>query len=167
MKVNLKRIAESSMLLAIGTVLSLPIFTFQGRWALGGGVTVCSMLPLVMLAWRYGTKWGVFSALVYSVLQLVLGLGNLQYLPNFSSIAAVVLLDYIAAFGVIGFSAAFFRVFENRRLALVVGIVVTFLGRFVCHFISGIIIWEALFPNALDWAPTVWSRAYNASYILP
>ena len=65
MKVNLKRVAESSMLIAVGTALSL--FTFKGPWALGGGITVCSMLPLVMLAWRYGTKWGVFSALVYSL----------------------------------------------------------------------------------------------------
>ncbi len=167
MKVNLKRIAESSMLIAIGTVLSLSIFTFKGPWVYGGGITVCSMLPLVMLAWRYGTKWGVFSALVYSLLQLVLGISNVQYMPNAASAAAVILLDYVAAFCVIGFSAAFCNVFKNRRLALVVGIAVTFFGRFVCHFISGIIIWEALFPNELGWAPTVWSLAYNASYMLP
>lgn len=167
MKSNLKRIAESSMLLAIGTVLSLPFFTFKGPWALGGGITVCSMLPLVMLAWRYGTKWGVFSALVYSLLQLVLGLNNLQYMPNAASIAAVILLDYIAAFGVIGFSAVFAHRCKNARTALILGIIVTFLGRFACHFISGLVIWEALWPNELGWAPAIWSLAYNSSYMLP
>ena len=91
----------------------------------------------------------------------------MQYLPNAISMAGVILLDYIAAFGMIGFSAVFRRVFKNRRPALVVGIAVTFFGRFICHFISGIVIWEALLPNGLGWAPVIWSLAYNGSFMLP
>jgi len=49
----------------------------------------------------------------------------------------------------------------------VTGIVITFFGRFLFHFISGVLIWEALWPNGLGWAPTVWSLAYNGSYMLP
>ncbi|MEG0941755.1 MAG: energy-coupled thiamine transporter ThiT [Oscillospiraceae bacterium] len=162
---TVKRMAESAMLIAIATVLSL--FTFQGPWALGGGITVCSMLPLVMLAHRHGTKWGIVSALIFSVLQLFLGISNVQYAPTFLSAAGVVLLDYILAFTVLGFSACFNNVIKNRRTAIVVGIVVTFFGRFVCHFLSGVLIWEALMPNALGWAPFVWSLAYNGSYMLP
>ncbi|MEG1404583.1 MAG: energy-coupled thiamine transporter ThiT [Oscillospiraceae bacterium] len=162
---TVKRMAESAMLIAIATVLSL--FTFQGPWALGGGITVCSMLPLVMLAHRHGTKWGIVSALIFSVLQLFLGISNVQYAPTFLSAAGVVLLDYILAFTVLGFSACFNNVIKNRRTAIVVGIVVTFFGRFVCHFLSGVLIWEALMPNELGWAPFVWSLAYNGSYMLP
>ena len=165
MKVNLKRIAESSMLIAVGTVLSL--FTFQGPWVLGGGITFCSMLPLVMITQRYGTKWGLFSSLVYSLLQLLLGLDNVQYMPTAISAVAVVLLDYVLAFTMIGFSASFNRFFEDGRLALVVGICVTLFGRFICHFISGLVVWEAIFPNELGWAPALWSLAYNSSYMLP
>ncbi len=153
------------MLIAVGTVLSL--FTFKGPWVLGGGITFCSMLPLVMIAQRYGTRWGLFSALVYSLLQLLLGLSNVQYMPTVASAVAVVLLDYVAAFSLIGFSASFNRFLKDHRLALVVGIAVTFLGRFVCHFISGLVLWEAIFPNELGWAPAVWSLAYNSSYMLP
>ena len=58
------------VLIAIGTVLSL--FEFSGPWALGGGITVCSMLPLVLICHRHGTKWGICSALVYGVLHLEL-----------------------------------------------------------------------------------------------
>ena len=165
MKTKLRQIAESAILVAIGTVLSL--FTFQGPWALGGGITVCSMLPLVMIAQRHGTKWGVLSALVYSVLQLLLGINNVQYAPTALSVAGIIVFDYILAFTVIGFSASFNSIVKDRRKAIVLGIVVTFLGRFVCHFISGVIVWEALFPNELGWAPAVWSLAYNGSYMLP
>ncbi|NCB74147.1 MAG: energy-coupled thiamine transporter ThiT [Clostridia bacterium] len=165
MKTKLRQLAESAILVAIGTVLSL--FTFQGPWALGGGITVCSMLPLVMIAQRHGTKWGVLSALVYSVLQLLLGMNNVQYAPTALSVAGIIVFDYILAFTVIGFSASFNSIVKDRRKAIVLGIVVTFFGRFLCHFISGVIVWEALFPNELGWAPAVWSLAYNGSYMLP
>ncbi|PKM72720.1 MAG: energy-coupled thiamine transporter ThiT [Firmicutes bacterium HGW-Firmicutes-16] len=165
MKTKLKRIADSAMLIAIGTVLSL--FTFQGPWLLGGGITVCSMLPLVMIAQRYGTKWGIFSSLIYSVLQMFIGLNNVQYAPTALSAAGVVVFDYILAYTVLGFSACFNNLIANRRKAIVLGILVTFSGRFLCHFISGVLIWEALFPNELGWASPVWSLVYNASYMIP
>ena len=52
---GLRRLVECAVLIAIGTVLSL--FEFSGPWALGGGITVCSMLPLVLICHRHGTKW--------------------------------------------------------------------------------------------------------------
>ena len=165
MNSTLKRIAESAMLIAIGTVLSL--FTFQGPWALGGGITVCSMLPMVMIAQRYGTKWGILTSLVYGALQIVIGFNNVQYAPTALSAAGIIIFDYILAYTVLGFSACFNNIVSDRRKAIVLGIIVTFTGRFFCHFFSGLIIWEALFPNELGWAPPIWSLAYNGSYMLP
>ena len=165
MRFNLRRLTESALLIAIGTVLSL--FTFQGPWALGGGITICAMLPLVLIAFRYGTGWGVLSALVYSVVQLLLGLSNVQYAPDALTAIGIIFLDYILAYSVIGFSACFKNVVKDRRWAIVLGIVVTFFARFVCHFLSGVIIWEALWPNELHWASWLWSLAYNGSYMLP
>jgi len=165
MNSSIRKIAESAVLIAIGTVLSL--FTFKGPWALGGGITFCSMLPLVMIAQRHGTKWGIMSALVYSLLQLLLGLNNVQYAPTALAAAGIVLFDYILAFTVLGFSACFNGVVRDRRKAIVLGIIATFFGRFLCHFVSGVIIWEAIMPNSLGWAPALWSLAYNGSYMLP
>ncbi|MGI5985083.1 MAG: energy-coupled thiamine transporter ThiT [Clostridiales bacterium] len=165
MKSTPKRIAESAMLIAIGTILSL--FEFKGPWALGGGITVCSMLPLVLIAHRYGTKWGILSALVYSVLQMVLGMKNVQYAPTALSAAGIIVFDYILAYTALGFSACFNNIFADRRKAIILGIIVTFLARFLCHFISGLLIWEVLFPNELNWAPLIWSLSYNASYMIP
>lgn len=161
----LKRLVECALLIAIGTVLSL--FDFKGPWALGGGITVCSMLPLVMIAHRHGTRWGVLSALIYSVIQMLLGLSNVQYAPDALTAAGIILLDYILAFTVIGFSACFNSVIKDRRWSIVTGIAVTFFVRFVCHFFSGVLIWEAMWPNELGWASAVWSLAYNGSFMLP
>ena len=96
-RLGLRRLVECAVLIAIGTVLSL--FEFSGPWALGGGITVCSMLPLVLICHRHGTKWGICSALVYGVLQMFLGMKNVMYGQNFWQVLAIILLDYVVAFG--------------------------------------------------------------------
>ena len=160
-----RRLVESAVMIAIGTVLSM--FPFSAPWAFGGGVTICSMLPLVIIAHRYGTKWGLFTAFVYSVLQLILGVSNVQYATSFIMAVGIVLLDYTIAFTVIGLSACFNGVIKNRLVSIVVGIVFTFALRFGCHFISGWIIWEALWPNDVGLASPMYSLVYNGGYMLP
>ena len=36
----------------------------------GGSVTACSMLPILIIAYRYGTKWGLFTAFAAVMLHL-------------------------------------------------------------------------------------------------
>ena len=163
--IRLRRLVESAMMLAIATVLSM--FPFQGPWALGGGITVCSMLPLVVLSWRYGCKWGVFAAFVYSLLQMVLGIQNVQYADSVPTAILIILFDYVLAFSVIGLAGMFKGRLGNPRLELVLGIVLTFLVRLGCHYVSGVGVWEVLWPNELGWAAPIWSIAYNASYMIP
>jgi len=165
MKQNTKRLVESALLIAMGTVLSL--FPFSGPWVLGGGITICSMLPLVLLSYRYGMKWGVFSAVIYAVLQMLLGFQNVQYAQTVMQAVAIILFDYIVAFGVIGLAPIFDRFTTSRVKSLALGVPFVMLLRFACHFYTGVVIWEALWPNELGWAAPVWSLAYNASYMLP
>ena len=160
-----KALVESALMVAIGTVLSL--FPFSSPWALGGGITVCSMLPLVLISWRYGLGWGTFTAFVYSLIQLVLGISNVQYADSAVTAVLIVLLDYVIAFSVIGLSAMLKGRLNHPRLELVLGIAVTFLVRLACHYASGVMVWEILFPNELGWAAPIWSIAYNASYMIP
>ncbi len=164
MNLKTKRLVESAIMLAVALLLSL--ISFQGPWALGGSITVCSMLPLVFIAHRYGTKWGVFTAFVYSLLQLVMGMNNVYYASSFLMAVGIILLDYTLPFTAIGFSALFNGLISNRRTSLLVGIFVTFFIRFLCHFASGWMIWELLWPNELGWAAPIWSLAYNGSYML-
>jgi len=165
MKLSIRQIVESALMIAIASVLSL--ITFTGPWPLGGGITVCSMLPMVLIAHRFGTVAGITASLVYGVIQMLLGFNNVQYATNFLMAVGIIAFDYIFAFGVIGLSAVFNRVIKNKLVSILTGIVFTFTLRFGCHFISGWWIWEALWPNELGWAAPIWSLAYNASYMLP
>ena len=165
MKITTRQLVESAIMIAIGTILSM--ITIASPWKLGGGITVCSMLPLVILSFRHGTKVGVFASCVYGLIQMIIGFSNVQYATNFVMAMGIVLFDYIVAFGVVGFSAVFKPVMKNRLLSIISGVVFTFTLRFVCHFGTGVWIWEALWPNELGWAASLWSLAYNASYMLP
>ena len=162
---RVRRLVESAVMLAIAVVLSL--FPFSSPWALGGGITVCSMLPLVILSWRYGCLWGTFAAFVYSLLQMLLGIQNVQYADSVATAILIILFDYVLAFSVIGLSSIFKGRLGRPRLELVIGITVTFLVRLACHYISGVVVWEVLWPNELGWAAPVWSIAYNGSYMIP
>ena len=119
MNLTTRRMVESAILIAVGTVLS--IFSFRGPWALGGSVTICSMLPLAIIAWRHGTRWGLISAFIYAVVQMMLGFGNVGYGRNAVQMLMIVLLDYIVAFTVIGFSAMFKGRVKDHKLAAVLG----------------------------------------------
>lgn len=156
-------LTESAILIAIGSVLSeIPKIDFP----LGGGLTICSMLPLVLLSFRFGWKRGLISALAYSLIQLVLGLNNVQYATGALMAAAIVLLDYVVPYTLIGLAGAFDRAEWGRRNSMIAGTVVTFLLRLACHFITGWMIWDALWPNEFGWAGPVYSIAYNGSYML-
>ena len=75
-RLTVRWLVESAIMIAIGTILSeFPKIDFP----LGGGLTICSMLPLVLISWRYGVGRGLIAAVAYSLLQLLLGMNNVQY----------------------------------------------------------------------------------------
>lgn len=165
---SLRRFVECALMVAVATVLSL----IKIDLPFGGGVTICSMLPIILISHRHGVKWGLATAFVYSLIQLVLGLDNVGYGETFVMAAGIVLLDYVIAYTVLGFSGAFNRVFPDRSkpTAVVVGVAVTFFLRFVCHFITGAWIWGVWMPEEFMGMPMtnpwVYSALYNGWYML-
>jgi thiamine transporter len=149
----------SGIMLAMATVLS-ELTKFDGLWAMGGSVTLLSMLPVCVLSIKYGVKWGVFTAFIYSVVQLCFGLGNLQWAQNALVAFGIVMLDYILPFTGLGFAGVFRK---KGYLGWCGGVVVVIAFRFICHFISGVIIWGQ-WNVGESW---VNSLVYNCSYMLP
>ena len=166
MKTGTRRLTETAILIAMGTVLSL----FKIDLPFGGGVTACSMLPLVIISFRYGWKWGGFAGFVYSVLQLFLGLDNVRYASSAVMAAGIILLDYILAYTVIGFASLFGGKPSNTRKALIFGIVVSFILRLACHYVTGAWIWGEWMPEAFMGmtmtSPWIYSFLYNGWYML-
>lgn len=156
-----KRLAEAALLIAMGTVLS--VFKLIDL-PYGGSVTVGSMLPVLIIAYRYGTGFGMASSLAFGIIQQLLGLKTLSYVTTWQSILAVILLDYIVAFMVIGLGGLF-RKLSSERLALVLGALLTCILRFACHFTSGITVWKGIsIPMK---AAVIYSLGYNATYMIP
>lgn len=166
MKTNTRKLTETAILIALGTVLSL----FKFDLPFGGGVTICSMLPLVIISFRYGWKWGGFAGFVYSLLQLMLGLDNVRYASSALMAGGIIALDYILAYTVIGFASLFGGKPGNTRKALVTGIVVSFLLRLACHYVTGAWIWGEWMPESFMGmamtSPWIYSLLYNGWYML-
>lgn len=153
---------ECSMMIALSTVFSLVKIIDMPY---GGSVTIASMLPIVIAAYRHGFLWGLGTALANSVIQLLLGVNNLSYFTTWQSILAIILLDYIVAFGVFAISGLFRRIEKRQNLAFLYGILAASLLRYVCHVVSGATVWAGLsIPTN---AALIYSLSYNATYMIP
>ncbi|MCD8323210.1 MAG: energy-coupled thiamine transporter ThiT [Oscillospiraceae bacterium] len=165
-RITTRKLVESAIFIALATVLSL----VQIPMPFGGGLTACSMLPLVIISFRYGWKWGAVTAFVYSVVQIILGVSNVAYASSFIMAVGIIFLDYIIAYTVIGLAGIFDKCVKSHRAAVAVGIVVTFCLRFVCHLISGAWIWGEWMPEEFMGmtmtGPWLYSFLYNGWYML-
>ena len=166
MNKTVRKLTESAIFIAIATVLSF----LKIDLPFGGGVTIVSMLPLVIVSHRWGWKWGVFTAFAYGVLQMLFGLDNVGYATTFLTAVGVIFLDYIIAYTVIGLSGIFDKPCGKTRKSVCIGIAVTFFLRFLCHYITGVWIWGGWMPesfmNMTMTSPWFYSALYNGSYLL-
>ena len=151
---------ECALMIAVGMVLSnIKIFSMPN----GGSVTLLSMLPFVLVSFRHGVKWGLFTGFVNGCLQMLMGF----YPPPASTVlyfAGEVLLDYLVAFMALGTAAFFARPFKNRTVGVAVGTFAAGFLRFLCSFLSGVLVWGNLSDGLAAWT---YSLVYNGSYMLP
>ncbi len=162
MKNKTIRLTETAVMLSFATVLSiLPLLELP----YGGSVTVCSALPILIVSYRYGCKWGFFAGVVYGILQMLLGMKNVMYFTTPLSIIAVIALDYVLAFAALGLGGVFRSVFKNQVPAIVCGSIAALLLRYILHTVAGATVWAGLsIPTE---AALTYSLAYNATYMLP
>lgn len=130
----------------------------------GGSVTVFSMLPVLIIAYRYGLPWGLLTGGIYGVIQMLLGVSALSYATNALAAACIILFDYVVAFAVLGFGGTF-RKFKNQAVGFSMGTVLACLLRFLCHFTTGITVWADYTDGV--WEVVNYSLVYNGSYMLP
>ncbi len=149
-------------MVALSTVLSLVKIIDMPY---GGSVTIASMLPIIIAVYRHGAAWGLGTALVNSSIQLLLGLNNLSYFTTWQSIVAIILLDYVVAFGVFALAGAFKKIEKRQNYALLYGAILCCILRYACHVISGATVWAGLsIPTE---AALLYSLSYNATYMIP
>lgn len=156
-------LTESAVMIALATILSvLKIFDLP----YGGSITVGSMLPMIIIAYRYGIGKGMITGLAYSAIQLLFGLNSLSYATSAAAAIAIIMLDYIVAFTVTGLGGVFKKAFKNNQTAgIMSGAALVCILRFICHVISGCTVWAGVSIPSSD--GLIYSLSYNATYMLP
>ena len=152
-KANVRRLTVSAMMVALSTVISfvcslIPVPPFN--FPFGGGITIAGMLPVVLVAYMYGTRWGLLTGFVYSLIQMLLGHATVSslFLPvedgGMQLYAALLIcfIDYILAYTLLGLGGLFQNKMTTGR-ALVLGCVVALGARYLCHIVSGAIFYGA------------------------
>lgn len=148
MNITTRQIMFSAMAMALGTVTSM-IKLFDAP--MGGSVTLCSMLFIVLIGYWYGPKVGILTGVAYGILQLVID-------PYILSLPQMI-VDYPLAFGALGMSGFF----ANSKNGLQKGYLLGIFGRWVFAFLSGYIFFAYYAWDG--WNPAAYSAVYNLSYI--
>ena len=147
MKIETRILAEVVASIALAGVLyTVPFFQLPQ----GGRVTLASMVPIFFVALRRGPKVGILAGIVFGFVALVL--------DSFAFVVSPiqVALDYPLAFGALGL-AGFFK--KSPVLGVIVGVA----GRFICHFISGLVFFAIYAPAGES--PAIYSAVYNGSFL--
>ena len=141
-----KVLAEMAIAIALATVLSM----IKVGLPYGGSVTLGSMVPILLISFRRDIKVGVTTGVIYGFVQM--------FLDGWFYSPVGMALDYPIAFGMIGLAGLF-------KKQPVVGVVVALAGRYVSHFISGVVFFGMYAPEGMS--PILYSAVYNATYMIP
>lgn len=156
MKSKTKMLTESALLIAMAIVLELVAKAFIPEMPFGGQITLVSMLPVVLISYRHGVKWGLLSGVVYAALEMVIGAKTVAaaFQPDYFGSGVLIvnallmcLLDYVLAFTVLGIGGCFRNKIQNPGLSLCLGSIVALGCRYLCHILSGYI----LFGSYAEW----------------
>jgi thiamine transporter len=147
-----KPLVFSAMAIALGYVTSLLKFF---DLPMGGSITLCSMLFIVLIGYWYGLRSGIVAAIAYGLLQLITN--------PYVILPAQLIVDYILAFGALGLSG----LFSKAKNGLVKGYIVAVLGRYLFAFISGYMFFGE-YASYYDMnSEALYSLAYNGMYLIP
>ena len=194
MQQKTKRLTESAMLLALAIVLELMSKMFIPELPFGGQITLVSMLPVVLISYRHGVKWGLISGVAYALIEMAIGSKTVAaaFQPGYFGDGRMILnafimclLDYLLAFTLLGLGGVFRNRIKRPGFGLACGSLVALGARYLAHVLSGYILfsgwaewfftqegfpaWGAglvasLSPNGLGLA---YSAVYNGMYMLP
>ena len=193
MQSKTKRLTESAMLIALAVVLELTGRAMIPPMPFGGQLTLCAMLPIVLISYRHGVKWGLTAGFGYALVQMALGAGTVTaafqpgYFGDGTMIRRALImcgLDYILAYTLLGLGGCF-RNRLSKGAALVWGTLTALGCRYLAHILSGYVLfsgwaewfftqegfpgWGAelvssLSPTLLGW---LYSVVYNGMYMIP
>lgn len=148
MKISTHALVSVSLLVAMAAVLHQIILFHMPQ---GGSVTAGCMVPLLLVSYRYGVRTGVLAGILYGVINFIQ--------EPFVVHPIQVLFDYPLPFICLALAGI------KIRDSFVVGTALGFVGRFLCHVISGVVFFADYAPEGTS--PLMYSIVFNASYLIP
>ena len=148
-KFTTKKIVVIGMFSGISFILSMIQFITYPQ---GGGITLFSMLPVMIVSLLFGKGEGLTAGLVYGVLKLLNG----AYVVH----PVQLILDYIFANMVLGFAGSFGK---DKKSNVVVGCLMASMLSVLCSVLSGVVFFGEFAPEGMN----VWlySFLYNFSSV--
>ena len=75
-----ERLTTSAIMLALAATLAVTcaLIPFLNL-PFGGGFTIASMLPIVIVSYMYGLRWGLFTSFTYAFLQIMMDLHSARH----------------------------------------------------------------------------------------
>ncbi len=155
---DVKNVTLCAIMIALGTVLSV----IKIDAPLGGGITLLSMVPIAFVSCMLGLGWGFGAAFVYSLVQLYLSFGDvLSWGLTTTAVVATFVFDYIAPYTLLGICGILRK---KGAWGVVAGVALGAFLRFVCHFFTGVFIFDIWCEWDNVW---IYSLCYNGAYMLP
>lgn len=154
-------LVEIAIFAAIGLVLDQVSFKV---WAQGGSVSLV-MVPIMLIAFRWGLIPGMVTGLLIGIMQTMFGAYIIHWLQG--------TLDYGVAFTVVGLAAIVrgpvleaAKDLNKKKMALyiILGTVLAGFLRYVAHTIGGAVFFAEYAGDQNAW---VYSIIYNGTYMLP
>ncbi len=172
---SIRALCECAIMVALAYVIDLlcKLIPTDSFLQYGGSISI-GVVPIIFISFRHGWKWGMGAAAVNVGIQMLTGF----YAPpvtSFGYYLVMILLDYIVAYGVMGIACLFAKPFKNRILGYTVSAVIVNVIRFICHFFTGVIIWNEVFYESADatlgealtnGGAYTYSLIYNGGYML-
>lgn len=193
-KKNLYWLVESAIMIALAAVLEFVAKMIIPEMPFGGQVTIVSMLPVILVGWKYGIGKGLVTGFVYSLVQMILGMKTISamvlpssedYLGSVGAVVLMIAFDYVLAYTVLGLGAMYKKTIKKDYISLPLGAFTVLLLRYICHIISGYILfgaWAEWFftqEGFYSWGETImntfsgnglsliYSIIYNGFYMIP
>lgn len=143
----------------------LPFLKFK-LWPAGGSISL-AMIPVFIVAFRWGLKGGLLSGFLWGILQIAVG--DAYILNLYQG-----LIEYGLAFTGLGLAGLFAtpvqRAVQQEQGALTfvfltLGILLGGMARFTGHFAAGWFFFGDAAPEGQS--PALYSFIYNSSYMFP
>lgn len=156
---------EVAIFTALALILDITPFLSFKIWPQGGSISF-AMIPIFIVAYRWGLKGGLLSGFLLGILQIASGTAWIAH-----PIQGI--LDYPVAFTVLGIAGLFAPAAQNalrqentnRFVGMVtLGVLLGITLRFITHFIAGVVFFESLIDGMNIW---LYSLVYNSSYLIP